>query len=65
MVREWGESMVKLSSNAVPRSDRPVDSEKRGRIPVQINLFFKNLTQLLLLGKVFRFRDRNKYRINE
>ena len=65
MVREWGESMVKLSSNAVPRSDRPVDSEKNRRIPVQINLFFKNLTQLLVSGKLFRFRDRKKYRMDE
>jgi len=57
--------MVKLSSSTVPRSDRSVDSEKRRRISVQINLFFKNLTQLLDSGKQFHFRDREKYRMDE
>jgi len=57
--------MVKLSSNAVPRSDRSVNGEKSRRILVQINFFFKNLTQLLVSGKLFRFRDGKKYRMDE
>jgi hypothetical protein len=57
--------MVKLSSSAVPRSDRSVDSEKSRRIPVQINLFLKNLTHLFDSRKQFCFRDRKKYRVDE
>ena len=43
--------MVKLSSNAVPRSDRSVESEKSRRIPVQVNLFFQEF------NTIARFRE--------